>query len=39
MYIFIYIYIYKHILFSQWMFTITLENVFEANRGVYDVMN
>lgn len=37
--IFVYIYIYKHILFSQWMFTITLENVFEANRGVYDVMN
>ena len=39
LFMYIFVYIYKHILFSQWMFTITLENVFEANRGVYDVMN
>ena len=38
LYIYICIHI-KHILFSKWILTITLENAFEANRGVYDVMN
>ena len=39
-YIYIYICIHiKHILFSKWMLTITLENASEANRGVHDVMN